>query len=103
MGLYSEGLIIRRIFASGIWGAYFREGLFLGELIIGILRYLEIVTSLSMFVRFTRLKRDPASSTEMTIHEKLRFIRVTIGHLQSFALVIYLPVTIHTLARHKSP
>ena len=38
MGLYSGGLIIRRIFASEIWGAYFREGLFLGELIIAILR-----------------------------------------------------------------
>ena len=30
MGLYSGGLIIRRIFASEIWGAYFREGLILG-------------------------------------------------------------------------
>ena len=39
MGLYSRGLIIGRIFESEIWGAYFREGLFLGELIIGILRY----------------------------------------------------------------
>ena len=28
MGLYSGGLIIRRIFASESWGAYFREGLF---------------------------------------------------------------------------
>ena len=27
MGSYSEGLIIGRIFASEIWGAYFREGL----------------------------------------------------------------------------
>ena len=27
MGLYSGGLIIGRIFASEIWGAYFREGL----------------------------------------------------------------------------
>ena len=27
MGLYSEGLIIGRIFASEIWGAYFWEGL----------------------------------------------------------------------------
>ena len=39
MGLYSRGLIIGRIFASVIWGAYFREGLSLGGLIIGILRY----------------------------------------------------------------
>ena len=31
------GLIIGRIFASVIWGAYFREGLVLGGLIIGIL------------------------------------------------------------------
>ena len=28
MGLYSGGLIIGRIFASEIWGAYFREDLF---------------------------------------------------------------------------
>ena len=28
MGLYSGRLIIRRIFASEIWGAYFQEGLF---------------------------------------------------------------------------
>ena len=27
MGLYSGGLIIGRIFASAIYGAYFREGL----------------------------------------------------------------------------
>ena len=26
MGLYSGGLIIGRIFASEIWGAYFRRG-----------------------------------------------------------------------------
>ena len=30
---------------SGIWGADFREGLVLGELIIGILRYLYAVAS----------------------------------------------------------
>ena len=30
MGLYMGGLIFGRIFASEIWGAYFREGLFLG-------------------------------------------------------------------------
>ena len=39
MGLYSGGLNIGWIFSSEIWGAYFREGLFLGGLIIGILRY----------------------------------------------------------------
>ena len=49
MGLYSGGLINERIFASEIWGAYFRTGLFFflfffwgggggGGLIIGILR-----------------------------------------------------------------
>ena len=45
MGLYLGGLIIGRIFASEIWGAYFREGLFFffrggggGGLVIGILR-----------------------------------------------------------------
>ena len=30
MGLSLGGLIIGRIFASEIWGAYFREGLFFG-------------------------------------------------------------------------
>ena len=30
MGLYLRGPIIGRIYASEIWGAYFREGLFLG-------------------------------------------------------------------------
>ena len=33
-----HGLIFGRIFASEIWGAYFREGFFLGGLIIGIVR-----------------------------------------------------------------
>ena len=39
MGLYLGGLIIGRTFASEIWGAYFQEGLFWGELITGILQY----------------------------------------------------------------
>ena len=39
MGLYLGELIIGRIFASQMLGAYFLEDLFLGELIIGILRY----------------------------------------------------------------
>ena len=48
MGLYSGGLIIGRIFASEIWGAYFQEGLFFifyffffwgGGFIIEILQY----------------------------------------------------------------
>ena len=39
MRLYSGGLVIGRIFASEIEGAYFREGLFLEGLIIGILGY----------------------------------------------------------------
>ena len=43
MGLYSGGFIIGRIFASEIWGPYYQEGLFLGGLIIGILRYLKNV------------------------------------------------------------
>ena len=30
MGLYLGGLITERIFASEIWGAYFREGFFFG-------------------------------------------------------------------------
>ena len=44
MGSYTAGLIIGRIFASEIWDAYFRDGLFLeggGGLIIGILRYIK--------------------------------------------------------------
>ena len=60
MGLYSGGLIIGKISASEIWGAYFREGLFIylfvyfyfyfflgggGGVIIGILRYLTRATS----------------------------------------------------------
>ena len=39
MGLYSGGLIIKRIFAPESLGVYFREGLFLEGLIIGIFRY----------------------------------------------------------------
>ena len=30
MGVYSGGLIFGTIFATEIWGAYFREGLFFG-------------------------------------------------------------------------
>ena len=52
MGLYSGGLIIGRIFASEIWGAYFREGLFFGGLIIGILRYF-------MGINFILIKKPP--------------------------------------------
>ena len=46
MGLYLEGLINGRIFASGIWGAYFWEGTLLEGLIIGILQYLELLKKL---------------------------------------------------------
>ena len=42
MGLHSGRLIFGRIFASEIWGAYFREGLLLEGLIIGILRYVNL-------------------------------------------------------------
>ena len=59
MGLYSGGLIIGRISALEIWGAYFGEGLFIylfilfiylffgggGVVIIGLLRYLTRATS----------------------------------------------------------
>ena len=34
MGLYLGGLIVGRIFASEIWEAYFREGLFILFIII---------------------------------------------------------------------
>ena len=47
MGLYLGGLIIGRIFASEIWGAYFQEGLFFrgggGGPIIGILWYVQFL------------------------------------------------------------
>ena len=36
MGLYPGGLIIGRIFASEIWGAYFWEGLFFGGSLVSI-------------------------------------------------------------------
>ena len=39
-GLIFEGLVIGRIFASEILGAYFQGGIFLEGLIIGILRFL---------------------------------------------------------------
>ena len=42
MGLYSGGLIIGRILASEILGAYFWEGLFPEGLIIRILWYLAL-------------------------------------------------------------
>ena len=48
MGSYTAGLIIGRIFASEIWGAYFRYDLLLfflgggGGVIIGILRHIKI-------------------------------------------------------------
>ena len=46
-GLSSGGLIIGRIFASEIWGAYSQEGLFWGAYyIIGILRHL---TTMKLF------------------------------------------------------
>ena len=53
MGLYLGWLIIVRIFASEIWGAYFREGLFLGGLglIIGILRYVHSDLELGTVLR----------------------------------------------------
>ena len=54
MGLYSGGLIIGRIFASEIWGAYFREGLFLlGGLLsefYGIICYFSFKNSLYIFL-----------------------------------------------------
>ena len=52
MGLYSGGLINGRIFVSKIWEAYFREGLFLEGLVIGILRYTMFSISRSFFGHF---------------------------------------------------
>ena len=66
MGLhvYLGGLLIERIFASEIWGAYFREGLLLllffwgGEaLIIGILRYVFIISNIMLSSTIFALSR----------------------------------------------
>ena len=43
MSLNSGGLIIGRIFVSEIWGAYFREGLFLGDLHVHVYRNFTVV------------------------------------------------------------
>ena len=70
MGLYSGGLVIGRIFASEMWGAYFREGLLLflffwaeGGLIIGILRYSKQRRSLKKICKPQR-SVNPTSKTE---------------------------------------
>ena len=55
MGLYSGGLIIGRICASEIWGAYFREGLFLGGLIIRILQYIIWPDFVMLFYRLENI------------------------------------------------
>ena len=67
MGLYLGGLIIGRIFASEIGGgggAYFREGLFLGELIIGILRL-----SMSGAIQTTDQSRQAPQSAVDTLQK----------------------------------
>ena len=38
MGLKSGGLISERIFATRIWGAYFRKGSYVGGLIVNVTR-----------------------------------------------------------------
>ena len=50
MGLHPEGFIIRRIFASEIWGAYFREGL---------LSEFYGISIANIFLRVTLLFCDP--------------------------------------------
>ena len=71
MGLYSGGLIIGRIFASEIWGAYFREGLFGGGggggLIIGILRYISKITQTRLFRQSYSLARSLSHSIRYLI------------------------------------
>ena len=60
MGLYSGGLITRRIFVSEIWGAYFREGLFLGGLLLefyGISKQNAIIT-LNTLVVFPQIQHN---------------------------------------------
>ena len=77
MGLYSGGLIIGRSFASEIWGAYFREGLFLGEggLIIGILRYLGGRISGRAFIRDLRYTQTQsiARHLDLTLGQPIRY------------------------------
>ena len=48
MGLYSGGLIIRRIFASEIWAAYFQEGLFLERLTLYYRNFMVLVCLTSL-------------------------------------------------------
>ena len=53
MGLYSGGLIIARMTARLIWGAYFQVSVYLGWLIIGILQYkfyLDIMLCISVWL-----------------------------------------------------
>ena len=52
MGLYSVRLIIGKIFASEILGAYLWKGLFLEVLFIGILRYIINKYSSGFLVQF---------------------------------------------------
>ena len=54
MGLYSGGIIIERIFASEIWGAYFGKAYFWGVLIIiGILRYY-LVQIMCLYIHYKK-------------------------------------------------
>ena len=50
MGLYSGGLIIGRIFASEIWGAYFPEGLFFIYFFIYLFIYIYIFICLFIYL-----------------------------------------------------
>ena len=61
MGLYSGGLIIARIFASEIWGAYFRGGLFCGGGVGGLL---------SEFYGISLLNHKPQSPLRHSIDKK---------------------------------
>ena len=63
MGYYLGRLIIRRIFESEIWGAYFRKGSFFswgrgqgGGLIIGILQY--SASALKEYIVIKKYMRD---------------------------------------------
>ena len=79
-GLFSGGLIIRRIFMSEIWGAYFRESLFLGWLIIGILWYWHVLNTQKIQL-CDYMRSKPAWVTEILVSWCLKSIVVVVLEL----------------------
>ena len=76
MGLYTGGLIIRRIFVSEIWGAYVQEGLFLFG---GRGAYYRNCTVL-MSMQSGKIMKLSFSSTESTVKSLLTTPPID-GHL----------------------